>query len=455
MPDDDDTLGAVLITNTTLVETARLLTGEHEERDFDGHEERDFDLSDSRPSSHPSSAAVRRLREFAIATQAIVLNENVNTLPCQWPPDAQTSEFLLGLRREGIIQPLRRLSITEQALQRVYKLLGPIGNDGVYAYALDKSLGVIQDLEIGSAYEHREAHDELRDAVWDDSAHQISMASHLKGHPRRRSAVISARSRPPEGDAFTRFLTGLRSDLACEVSPNTSYVVNQIRNVFYWVLAEQAGIPYSPDIYRSEWTHQWLKSWRDTLSNKIYEIVAEAFSTSAKEVADGDASQTVLMPPIAATVAERAGSPNNVLEALLEVRTEFSPMRRALTELEGARRGGQSIRERRAAATRISKILESVRTRHAPSSGVTLESAFGYTEDVAKIVQDPTRPASYVKLAEKGARFVREWWMTRPVHRLNRMVTGLEKSFSYGTAASRLVGRPLAPGEIESLNSAW
>ena len=42
MPDDYDALGPVLITNTTLVETARLLTVEHEEREFDW----------SRPSSH-------------------------------------------------------------------------------------------------------------------------------------------------------------------------------------------------------------------------------------------------------------------------------------------------------------------------------------------------------------------------------------------------------------------
>ena len=38
MPDDYDALGPVLITNTTLVETARLLTVEHEERGGEGEE---------------------------------------------------------------------------------------------------------------------------------------------------------------------------------------------------------------------------------------------------------------------------------------------------------------------------------------------------------------------------------------------------------------------------------
>jgi hypothetical protein len=42
------------------------------------------------------------------------------------------------------------------------------------------------------------------------------------------------------------YMLALREELNRFVSPNTDYVVHQIRNVIYWTCAEHVGLSYSP-----------------------------------------------------------------------------------------------------------------------------------------------------------------------------------------------------------------
>jgi hypothetical protein len=110
----------VLVTNTTLVESARLFTGFTPDL---GRSEETF--------------LTRRLIEFCNLAECVVLNENIFSIPGERPGDVAGSPLIKRLIDGGVLKVLVTDEFANSAVALARRILGPIGNDRVYSEAID------------------------------------------------------------------------------------------------------------------------------------------------------------------------------------------------------------------------------------------------------------------------------------------------------------------------------
>lgn len=102
-------LNSVLIPNTSIVEASRLLAyGAANPSDREGWRGR---WDDSKPTS-----AVKRLIEFCNVSEAVVLNDNVYTLPSKDPEDVRSESLSSILRETGIRKELESGELSQKAI---------------------------------------------------------------------------------------------------------------------------------------------------------------------------------------------------------------------------------------------------------------------------------------------------------------------------------------------------
>jgi hypothetical protein len=426
---------SALLTNSTLVGSARLIT----------------------PELHPfrtdPGAKVRQLFEFCNLVECLVLNEYVCTLPAELPDDAGDLPLLVELRKTGVITAALSVEAARRAVDAARQLLGHIGNDRVYSSAVGNALFTNEneffrgDRETlyGDSLDSDGYLLQLRSVEYDPSVTKAltSVRDDLRFYISRRDT-----DRRPQ--SINRYLDTLKSDLNWQVSPNTSYVVHQIRNVVYWTLAETCDLSYSPDASRVEWIQSWNGRWRVTMGETIYRVVADAFQSKVEDVRSDEEARSILLPPIASMIAERARSSRDIIGVVLELRNEFEPFRADLASLLNEQRNARSISARVKAGNRIKRLFESVSAKAAHNQAATLSTAIGYSGKLIGIVEDPLSLKAYAALAERGAEWIQAWWNARPAARLLSLQERVEQLPHYWKLAQVLTGNRFTEDDVKA-----
>jgi hypothetical protein len=203
------------------------------------------------------------------------------------------------VKKNDICKELSSVKLTDQAFKSASELIGRLGNNQIYEYRhFGRPERVLGDIEEMADYD--------------------------------RSGKESL---PSVHTSVENFLRNFNIHLHIFLSPANDYVVHQIRNIIYWVTAEQLRVSYVPDTFRVEWISGLTNTWRNTLSQSAYSVVAEAFLTNAEEVFAEDEPMEILLPQIPALILERAKSRPEIIEAMLDVRHEFESFRKTFSEL--------------------------------------------------------------------------------------------------------------------------
>jgi hypothetical protein len=414
----------VLVTHTTIVESARLF------------------------SEIKSANLARRLIEFCNLAECVVLNEHVFSLPGELPNDVVGCDLIKNLKDTGVHHTLTSDEFAKNALLQARRILGNIGNDRVYGEAVDKRYLEANQEHVSGSYNDLVPEDRFRNHVSTIRLQFNSLAYDPEvvrffGRPKRKPNTLA------------EYVNVFQSDLNWNVSPNTDYVIHQIRNVVYWSSAEHFGLSYSPDFFRVDWVRSWHSRWKSSLSKQVYAVVAKAFRTQADEVRRDDEDAIILLPPIPAIIAQRAKTKGDVLDVLFDLRREFEGKRRSLTALQDERQQARSIADRRSATDRIKSLFASVNKLSGPPQQVNLATAFGYTGKLLDVVKDPLSPKSYVSLAEKGADWVQTWWNARPVFRLFYLKRRLEALPDYWELSKIITGTQLSKSDVRTFERSY
>jgi len=425
----------VLVTNTTLVESARLFTR-------DAHEPNDF----------TRTLLTRQLIEFCNLAECVVLNDNILSIPGKLPDDVAGSPLIKGLIDGGVLQALVSDEFATNAVVQARRILGCIGNNRVYSEAIDyRYLEDGEEFNQTGIWKVPKADDRLRERNFQLLLNSLEYVPNADKLNLGATSFFGQRSFSQHGpESISAYLDAFRQDLDWNVSPNPDYVVHQIRNVVYWSSAEHFAVSYSPDVFRVDWVRSWLSRWKSSLSEQIYAIVANAFRCQADEVRRDDDEVAIALPPIPAIIAQRSKSQHDVIETLFDLRHDFESFRQSLKSLEEERRRARSIAERRVAMERIKRLFASLDKLSGRPQPAKLSTAFGYGGKLLEVAKDPLNPKAYVSLAEKGADWIQDWWNARPALRLLFMKRRLENLSEYWELSKMLAGVELSDEQVRT-----
>lgn len=243
----------ILLTSTSLVEASRLVSGVPSESNSRRNETMD----------------VHRLVEFCNVVESVVLNDRIFILDGLLPNDEEGLHFASSLIENGIIERTVLDGVTESATRAAYEMLGDIGNNRVYGEAIVNGCRSLPE-DWG--------HDRT-ERVWNHSPLESWYSPQLVfDEDFRKSNSYFA------GSERMTWIEEIQDHLGNMVSPNTDYTIEQIRGVFYWSLAEQARLAFSPDLTRATWLSKWLYELKKSLSQEIYREVAAAFVADAEDL---------------------------------------------------------------------------------------------------------------------------------------------------------------------------
>lgn len=418
----------ILLTNTSLLEASRLVSG-----------------VPSKP--HPlvpwTNVDVHRLVEFCNVTESVVLNDHINVLDATPLGNDEGAQFARTLIDIGIVKNTGTKGLTESATKAAYEMLGDIGNNIVYGMA------------INNGYENIPAHRWQTGSIeeWRQSPFECELAADLMFDENFR--VSNSYRDRGQGSEKATWIEEIHHHLNRMASPSTDYTVQQIRGVFYWSLAEEARLPFSPDLLRSNWLSKWLHELKSSLSQEIYSEVATAFVADAKDLLRDTRPAKLLLPPIPAILLDRASSRETLITELLGLRDEFQPYRNSFLAIEQEKRGAQSLEDLRKVRRQIDALHASIAKKYKEPQQTTVERAIGLAGDAAKLAISPTKPDSYVTFGTKSLGWIREWWVSRPIFRLTSVTDRLRTIQNYPQLATRLLGREITASEVERFSNTY
>lgn len=146
---------------------------------------------------------------------------------------------------------------------------------------------------------------------------------------------------------------------------------------------------------------------------------------------------------------------DEIIDSLIDLRKQFKSFREDFTELETVRNHAKSIVERRRIRNKIKLLFESVSKNSKAPENMTLESAIGYTVDLAKVAKSPLDLDSYVTFLRKGAESVQSRWTARPAHKLFSTTKKIEHLPNYISLVKSAIGRDLTNDEISEFSKLY
>jgi hypothetical protein len=211
------------------------------------------------------------------------------------PNDEQGLQFARSLMDLGIVVNTAPDGLTESATKAAYEMLGDIGNNRVYGFAIVDGFANIPEEGRPWGMKSSDQRVMLQSPFECRLPLQMVFDKDFRAYAFRR-----------HDSEIETWLDQIRHHLGRMVSPNTDYTVQKIRGVFYWSLAEEARLAFSPDLLRADWLSKWLHELKKSHSQDIYSEVATAFLADAKDLLSDTRPAKLLLPPIPALLLDRS-----------------------------------------------------------------------------------------------------------------------------------------------------
>ena len=408
----------LLLSQTTVSHAARLLVKQ---------DDNDWGLNHSTWFSGPIRLGFLRLLELCSLIEAIVLHDTLFTLPASLPDDVPHLELRKHLIKEGILKEYPLSLVRQQPPSELE------------AFTIEW-----RSMFKNYNYEH----------AWDDSDSMQFV-----------STVECAKQRFGNDDRelIHNILEQMLTSIQTAPSALKGFVGHDnrsaFRTIFYWQVADQARLPWYPNVLRLSALLMIKRHLRSSLADQVYRIVADAFRGSIEEVSQFDLPNDTMIPALSYYVLSSCNGREEVTERILDVRREFTDFRRNFRHIEDRKRQAKTLKELNSVNQDRRGLLEAVASRYRGSDQTMFDTLLGYAPDIIKPLVKPYSPESSAKLAtalaKKPAKWIRSWWCRRPASRLFSLSSKLQELDVYRPIASKLFGIDIGDKDAESIQWYW
>jgi hypothetical protein len=186
-----------------------------------------------------------------------------------------------------------------------------------------------------------------------------------------------------------------------------------VRTLVYWLVADRVKIPFYPDVSRIPIVAHITHHLQESLAQEAAEFIAQAFYLTPQELEKSVHPFEFPIPPLTTLVLERAGSLEDVGQALLEVRSQFQGLREQIGAYQYAINFATSLGD--LVEARQTLCLESMRQADAyrqPDKG-RIQEITNYYQRALYSNRSPG-PLSYKdEVLFKPPEWLRKWWVER------------------------------------------
>jgi len=400
--------GSVVTSNTLICEVSRLVEG-------------------NSASSEPSYSGLWNVLDLMSVCELFVLYDTVYTLPGKLSEDAGSLSLRSRLLAEGALKELDTSLFHDRIANAILGGLNPELTSSGYP---DGSPTRLEEfLLVGGCEPEYEFDPRLDDSRRDsrDFYTQIEDAESFEEMGRFFIKLLEAR------------ITGAYQ-----------YCTSMLRDMYYICASEQIGLPYWPQFDRLEFARKFPNYWDSfSLRERVYSRLATALATTVADVYEDSRNEVAYIPPFSALVLDKCSSPQTFADTLLEVRGNYSKLRRQLADLEISRMNSTSLIERRTIRHQQKDLLELAAQSFDKPATVSLEAILRYIPDVVEAALSPLDPTKYtVDLLLKPLGWITTWWKRRPISMVFRAANRIAEIKRYESLLMKMFGVHL-PSEAD------
>lgn len=399
--------GSALVTNTMIGEASRLLARDFSREDIQDPPDYDRYESWARNYAYP-------LIDLCSLIDAIVLHDQLYTLPCQMNPEAADLELRSSLIGSGIVQELDT-SARGQAIADV--ILG--------------GLAQIKDVEaVTEGYVDFEARV------------KTEIAAILHGPEDIDNGLVPLS--PGRELGLHSFEGAGRSVIAAiEYGSSGAYEdgTSLLRDMYYVYAAEAFRLPYWPQMGRIEFAKHFPNRFDKDTRTALYQKMAGALKATVADVAADFEESIAYIPPFASLVLERSSKPADIIIQIFDLRAEMRALRERLSQLENERLVAASLAERRALIQKRSELLAQMSKAFERTDSVRFQNIIRYIPDLIQPALNPMDPTKYsANLLLQPVEWILRWWRKRPVSMFLDVSGRVAKMHDYKDLVTKVFG---------------
>ena len=390
-------VGSALISNTLVCEVSRMLNQEDNE---------DINYSRRYRRHHRSRNSNKNITDLLSLIEAVVLHDRVYTLPAKITSDAERLVFRRKLIEFGVLEELDTSKSHEKIGNLIIDNLANI-KDPVRVAGSASAMDTIIDFE-SSIKTQIEGYLLLSEEIEGHSEPQLNDGyDYFDGDTR----IISQSS----FDSMARQLIGW---IEYHYSGAYENCTSVLRDMYYIYSSEYFLLSYWPDSSRINFARQFPNYLdnNQSLRKQLYEKLAQSLKTTINDVFDDLKEEVVYIPPFSALVLDRSSSTNDIIDNTLNLRDEYTKLRKQFINLENERLAAVSIRQRKEIRKRQRMLLENAASVFDRPHKLSLEGIVRYIPELAKPVTSPLDPTKYsANLILQPVEWIGNWWRNRKI----------------------------------------
>ena len=410
---------SALVSNTLICESSRLLI--------------DSESDITKNYFHRNHNSHRRLFDLISLIEAVILNEQLYTLPTSSDLSKEKLSLRHRLIEEGILIELDTSAyhneLSKLIIEYLRKVEKPVKVGGSAAVigteiSFEKIEGLVKSFFEGK----REEKDDQYYDFGPKPTLNDSFELHHHGSP---SEIVHL-------DSFDGMVKSLIGWIEYYGSGSYQHCTSILRDIYYVLVGEFLGIPYYPQSTRLEFSRKFPNYFDKNFSTRLYKTVAKSFSTTVAEVYEFSSQSVNYIPPFSTILFNQTKHKDGIIDSLIKLRNDYVDLRRNLTDFQVQKEQARDFKMLKRISTREKELLEKVAAPFKTDSKLRLEKAIKYIPDLVKPATDPMNPTKYSSnLILQPAEWIRDWWIKRPVRKLVQVSNKLNKVPDYRALISK------------------
>jgi hypothetical protein len=399
--------GSALITNTMIGEAGRFLTRDFSREDIQDPPDYDRYTSWARNYASP-------LMDLCSLIDAIVLHEQLYTLPCQMNPETGDLELRRSLVEAGIVRELDTSARGQAIADLILHGLAQIKNVEAISEGYVDFDGSVKE-QIAKILHGPEDMDDDQDPS--QSTNDLGLHSFE--------------------DAGRRVIANIEYESSGTYEEGKSL----LRDMYYVYAAEAFRLPYWPQMGRIEFAKHFPNRFEKDTRTALYQKMASALKATVAEVAADFEESIAYIPPFASVVLERSRKPADIIVRMIELRAETRVLRKRLSQLENERVAASSLAERGALMQKRSELLAEMSKAFVRKDSVRFQNIIRYIPDLVRPALNPTDPTKYsANLLLQPVEWILSWWRKRPVAMFLDVSGRVAKMHDYKDLVTKVFG---------------
>ncbi|MFF1916457.1 hypothetical protein ACFVYE_33785 [Streptomyces sp. NPDC058239] len=399
---------AVLIDQTMVCEASRLLEGVP--AGYRGHIPPEGLYIEEGPHIFWQPTTEERLIHLSTLLDAILLYDRVYVLDSGKPADEASLTLRRVLFERGILNPLDTRTLALSVSDELTQFLADVTADRELELGWHASPDYVgESVRATLAHEQHHGSDERRTFLG-------ALRGELEGSPIHGRGLFGHEDEL-RADPVGTLGFELLEEIGRFHSGGLIGGVSHLRTFVYWRTAAHLGLPFIPSLRRLPTYHLLTNHIRNSVQERVYSAVGEAFHCSVSEVYENERPLPLYLPPALSLFLDHLRSNGNIAGAIDDLRRSHRKLRRDLASFQHALGGSATLRDARDARRRLADALTALRAEAngAPPHGA-IDQVLDIVPDAVRAAANPLDVSGYSDtLIRRPAEWIRSWWVRRPI----------------------------------------